>query len=175
MRSRMCGSRASRACRRHPREHVVRKLEAENRKLRAALEHERRMRAAEVDAAERRGRVAKIDWLCQSIQNRGYRKFLKTELDSSLALIDVLDVANHVDEFPEFEQSFSWTHLRVKVAIRHIVELWLKKNTAAASGSSRANVHHVQRIEQGLTSRSRRSHDPQCTAPLARRALRHRL
>ena len=34
------------------------KLEAENRELRAALEHERRTRAAEVDAAERRGRVA---------------------------------------------------------------------------------------------------------------------
>ena len=36
----------------------LRKLEAENRELRAALEHERRTRAAEVDAAERRGRVA---------------------------------------------------------------------------------------------------------------------
>ena len=36
----------------------LRKLEAENRELRAALEHERRLRAAEVDAAERRGRVA---------------------------------------------------------------------------------------------------------------------
>ena len=36
----------------------LRELEAENRELRAALEHERRMRATEVAAAERRGRVA---------------------------------------------------------------------------------------------------------------------
>ena len=35
------------------------RLKAENRKLRAALEHERRMRTAEVDAAERRGRAAR--------------------------------------------------------------------------------------------------------------------
>ena len=93
-------------------------------------------RKQQLDRCKHPTRRTKIDWLCQSIRNEGYRKFVKTELDSSLALIDVLDVANHVDEFPEFEQSFSWTHLRVKVAIRHIVELWLKKNTAAASGSS---------------------------------------
>ena len=36
----------------------IRNLEAENRELRAALEHELQMRTAEVEAAERRGRVA---------------------------------------------------------------------------------------------------------------------
>ena len=35
----------------------LRKLEAENRELRAALEYERRMRTAEIAAAERRGPV----------------------------------------------------------------------------------------------------------------------
>ena len=43
---------------RHHAAERLRKLEAENRELRTALEHERRMRATEVDAAERRGRVA---------------------------------------------------------------------------------------------------------------------
>ena len=43
---------------RHHAAERLRKLEAENRELRAALEHERRRRAAEVGAAERRGRVA---------------------------------------------------------------------------------------------------------------------
>ena len=42
---------------RHHAAERLRKLEAENRELRAALEHERRTRAAEVDAAERRGRA----------------------------------------------------------------------------------------------------------------------
>ena len=43
---------------RHHAAERLRKLEAENRELRTALEHERRMRATEVGAAERRGRVA---------------------------------------------------------------------------------------------------------------------
>ena len=83
-------------------------------------------RKQQVDRCGHPTRRTKINWLCQQIANEGYRKFVKTELDSALVLIDVLDSANHVNEFPEFEESFSWMHLRVKVAIRHILEIWLK-------------------------------------------------
>ena len=71
-------------------------------------------------------RRTKIAWLCRSIPNESYRKFLIVELDSALALIDLLNTAVHVDDFPEFEESFSWTQLRLKVAIRHILKVWLK-------------------------------------------------
>lgn len=78
----------------------------------------------QVDRTSHPTRRTKIAWLCNSIANAEYRKCVKTEVDSVLALIDVLDSANHVDEFPEFEESFSWTVLRVRVAIRHIFTIW---------------------------------------------------
>lgn len=49
---------------------------------------------------------------------------MRTELNSALALIDLLDAAQHVDAFPEFERQYDWTILRVEVAIRHILTLW---------------------------------------------------
>ena len=80
-------------------------------------------RKQQVDRRGHPTRRTKIDWLCQSIPNEAYRKFVQTELDSALPLIDLLNSANHVDEFPEFEKSFSWTYLRMKVAICHIVTI----------------------------------------------------
>ena len=62
----------------------------------------------------------------RSIPNESYRKLLLTELDSALTLIDLFNTAVQVDEFPEFEQSFAWAQLRLKVAIRHMLEIWLK-------------------------------------------------
>lgn len=53
-----------------------------------------------------------------------YRSFVRAELESALALIGIIDTAQHVDEFPEFEQSYNWIFLRVEVAIRFILELW---------------------------------------------------
>ena len=79
----------------------------------------------QIDRCGHPTRRTKIGWLCQSIPNEKYREFVIAELESALALLDVLHAANHVDEFPEFEKSFSWTELRLKVAIRHIVEIWL--------------------------------------------------
>ncbi len=80
----------------------------------------------QLDEHDRPTRRTRIAWLCRSIPNKSYRKFLLTELDSALALIELFNTAVHVDEFPEFEQSFSWTQLRLKVAMRHILEIWLK-------------------------------------------------
>ena len=72
-------------------------------------------------------RRTKIAWLCRSIPNETYQKLVKTDLESALVLIDTLHAAVHVDEFPEFEATFSWIYLRVKVAIQHILEIWWKE------------------------------------------------
>jgi hypothetical protein len=69
-------------------------------------------------------RGTKVAWLCQFVPNESYRKFVKTDLDSALALIEIFDSAVHVDEFPEFEETFSWTTLRLKTAMRHILTIW---------------------------------------------------
>ena len=69
-------------------------------------------------------RRTKIAWLCNSIPNEGYRKFVKADLESALPLIDVFDSAVHVNEFQDFEESFSWAHLRLKVALYRIVKIW---------------------------------------------------
>jgi hypothetical protein len=78
----------------------------------------------ECDRVGRPTRATKLEWLCQFIPNEAYRSYVRTELNSALALIDLLDAAQHVDEFPEFEQQYDWTILRVEVAIRHILTVW---------------------------------------------------
>ena len=45
-------------------------------------------RKQQVDRRGHPTRRTKIDWLCQSIPNEAYRKFVQTELDSALPLID---------------------------------------------------------------------------------------
>jgi hypothetical protein len=68
-------------------------------------------------------RATKIAWLCQFIRNEEYRKFVQADLTAALALIDLLDAANHKDEFPEFETQYVTVSLRVEVVIRHLVTL----------------------------------------------------
>jgi hypothetical protein len=77
-----------------------------------------------VDRNGRPTRATKIEWLSQFIPNDAYRAFVREELNSALALIDLIDTAQHVDEFPEFEQQYDWTFLRAEVAIRHILTIW---------------------------------------------------
>jgi hypothetical protein len=69
-------------------------------------------------------REAKIEWLCEPIPGSAYRAFVRAELSSAIALIKLVDAAQHVDEFPEFEQQYAWTVLRAEVAIKHILVLW---------------------------------------------------
>ena len=83
--------------------------------------------SVQLDRSGRPTRRTKIAWLCRSIPNESYRRVLITELDSALALIDLFSTAVHVDDFPEFEEIFSWIHLRMKVAIRHILEIWSRR------------------------------------------------
>jgi hypothetical protein len=78
----------------------------------------------ELDRVGRPTRATKVEWLCRTIANDAYRAYVRTELNSALALIELLNAAQHVDEFPEFEQQYDWTILRVEVAIRHILTLW---------------------------------------------------
>ena len=54
-------------------------------------------------------------------------------MNSALALIKLVDTAQHVDEFPEFEDQYDWIMLRAEVAIRHILALW--KQAASKSMS----------------------------------------
>jgi hypothetical protein len=57
------------------------------------------------------------------VPNEEYRKFVQADLTAALALIDLLDAANHKDEFPDFETQYVTISLRVEVAIRHLVTL----------------------------------------------------
>lgn len=86
-----------------------------------------------LDRNGRPTRATKIAWLCRTIGNDAYREFVRTELESALALITLVDAAQHVDEFPEFEQQYDWTILRVEVAIRHILVLWMSRGSAEDS------------------------------------------
>ena len=54
----------------------------------------------ELDKNKRPTRATKIEWLCRSISQGTYRAYVRNEIDSALALIDLMDTAQHVDEFP---------------------------------------------------------------------------
>jgi hypothetical protein len=73
-------------------------------------------------------RGTKIEWLCLGIQNAKYRAYVRTELTSALALIGLLDSTQHVDEFPEIEETFEWTELRAEFALRQILTIWKNRN-----------------------------------------------
>ena len=68
-------------------------------------------------------------WLCHFIPNDAYRAYVQTELNSALALIKLVDTAQHVDEFPEFAGQYDWIMLRAEVAIRHMLALWKLRQT----------------------------------------------
>ena len=78
----------------------------------------------ELDAKRHPTRATKVAWLCQFISNKAYRAYVQTELESALALINLLDTAQHVDEFPEFEEQYNLIMLRLEIVIRHILALW---------------------------------------------------
>lgn len=78
-------------------------------------------------ALDRKGhptRATKVDWLCQFIQDEAYRAYVLAELTSALALIALLDTAQHVDEFPDFDDRYELIMMRAEVALWHLLELW---------------------------------------------------
>ena len=78
----------------------------------------------ELDRLGRPTRATKIEWLCKFSENDAYRAYVQTELKSALVLIELLDKAQHVDEFPEFADQYDWIILRAEFAVRHILALW---------------------------------------------------
>ena len=80
-------------------------------------------RRTQLDQNGRPTRRTKIDWLCRSIQNRAYRRFVRGELNSALEVLELCNQAVHVNEFPEFEDSFASAIIRVEFAICHIARL----------------------------------------------------
>ena len=84
---------------------------------------------AQLDGHGHPTRRTKIAWLCRSIQDEGYRKFVRMELDSALAVLDLLNQAVHMNEFLELEESFSSVSARARFAIRHIARLWEKRRS----------------------------------------------
>ena len=62
--------------------------------------------------------------LCRFSENDTYRAYVQTELKSALALIELMDTAQHVDEFSEFEGQYDWIMLRAKVAVCYMLRLW---------------------------------------------------
>jgi hypothetical protein len=84
----------------------------------------------ELDQRGHPTRATKIEWLCNFIPSEAYRAFVRTELNSALALIGLFDSAVHVDEFPEFEEQYEYIVLRVEVAIYHILTIWKARKKA---------------------------------------------
>ena len=78
----------------------------------------------ELDGHGRPTRATKIEWLCHFSENDTYRAYVRIELKSALALIELMDTAQHVDEFPEFADQYDWIMLRAKSAVRHMLALW---------------------------------------------------
>jgi len=78
----------------------------------------------ELDRLGRPTRATKIAWLCEPVADDAYRAFVRAELESTLAIIDLIDVSQHVDQFPDFEDKYNWVVLRVEMAVRQILELW---------------------------------------------------
>ena len=69
-------------------------------------------------------RATKIEWLCHFSENDAYRAYVRSELKSALAIIDLVDTAQHVDEFPEFADQYDSIMLRVAFVVRHMLALW---------------------------------------------------
>ena len=78
----------------------------------------------ELDRSGRPSRATKIEWLCHCIPNTAYRDYVWTELKSALALIELVDKAQHVDKFPEFANQYDLIMLRAAFVLRHILALW---------------------------------------------------
>lgn len=78
----------------------------------------------EIDRNGRPTRATKVAWLCEPVAHDTYRAFVRTELDATLAVIELLDASQHLDEFPDFQDKYDWVLLRVEVAVRQILELW---------------------------------------------------
>ena len=77
----------------------------------------------QLDQQGRPTRRTKIDWLCRSIRHANYRKFVRLELGSALAVLDLLNEAVHVNEFRELEESFASVSSRVRFAVRQLATL----------------------------------------------------
>ena len=84
-------------------------------------------RSTQLDRCGHPTRRAKVDWLCRSIRDKRYRKFVRAEFDSALAILDMLNQAIHGNEYPELEESFSSVSARVTFVIRQMVTLGKRK------------------------------------------------
>ena len=80
-------------------------------------------RKAQLDRNGRPTRRTKIEWLCRSIKDTGFRRFVRSELNSALEVLELCNQAVHVNEFPDFEESFTSVFARVEFAVLHIVRL----------------------------------------------------
>ena len=91
----------------------------------------------QLDEHRRPTRSTKLDWLCRSINNKAYRKFVRMELDSALTILDMLNHAIHVNEFPELEESFPSVSARAKFAILHLAKLCAPREIGATAAAQR--------------------------------------
>ena len=78
----------------------------------------------DLDKNKRPTRATKIEWLCRSIPQGAYRAYVRNEIDSALALIDLVDNAQHIDEFPEFAEQYDLILARAAFCVRHMLAVW---------------------------------------------------
>ena len=78
----------------------------------------------ELDRSNRPTRATKVEWLCRSIPQGTYRAYVRNEIDSALALIELVDTAQHVDNFPEFAEAYDLILARAAFSVRHMLTVW---------------------------------------------------
>lgn len=88
----------------------------------------------ELDQNGRPARATKLKWLSRFIKHEAHRKYIHAEMQSAIALIDVLDSTQHVDEFPDFENAYALFVLRVEMSVRHILTCWLLSEDPRSRG-----------------------------------------
>ena len=86
----------------------------------------------ELDRNNHPTRATKIEWLCRSIRQGAYRAYVRNEIDAALALIKLVDTAQHVDEFPEFADQYDLILARAAFCVRHMLVLWKLQPTNTA-------------------------------------------
>jgi hypothetical protein len=86
--------------------------------------HGRRNNSKPLDDHGHPTRATEAEWLCHFSPDNAYRACVRTEPDSALAQIGLIDTAQHVDEFPEFEDQWDWVMLCAEFGVRHMLALW---------------------------------------------------
>lgn len=73
-------------------------------------------------------RIGQVHWLCEPLKNRNYRKFVRADLESAVAIVDAMNEAIHRDESAELEEACEVMMVRAGLALSHLLQIWKARN-----------------------------------------------